>query len=137
MSLLGDLAGKAVSSMMGSSTNPTVHSVFEMIQNHPGGLDGLIQSFQQKGLGDVVSSWVSTGQNLPVSADQITHVLGSDAVKNMAAKAGISPDQMGAQLSTILPGLIDKLTPNGHTSDAGGLLSAAMNALRPSTPPAS
>jgi uncharacterized protein YidB (DUF937 family) len=87
MSLLGDLAGKAVSSVMGSSTNPTVHSVFEMIQNHPGGLDGLVQSFQQKGLGDVVSSWVSTGQNLPISADQITHVLGSDAVKNLAAKA--------------------------------------------------
>jgi uncharacterized protein YidB (DUF937 family) len=44
---------------------------------------------------------------------------------------------MGAQLSTILPGLIDKLTPNGHTGDAGGLLSAAMNALRPSATPAS
>ena len=132
MSLLGDLAEKAMSSVMGSSTNPLVHSAYDMIQNHPGGLDGLVQSFQQKGLGDVISSWVGTGQNLPISADQITHVLGSDAVKNMAAKAGISPDQVTTQLSTLLPGLIDKLTPNGHTGDAGGLLSAAMNALKPS-----
>ena len=132
MSLLGDLAGKAISSVMGSSTNPLVHSAYDMIQNHPGGLDGLVQSFQQKGLGDVVSSWVGTGQNLPITADQITHVLGSDAVKNMAAKAGISPDQVTSQLSTLLPGLIDKLTPNGHTGDAGGLLSAAMKALKPS-----
>ena len=132
MSLLGDLAGKAVSSIMGTSTNPLLHSAYEMIRNQPGGLDGLVQSFQQKGLGDVVSSWVSSGQNLPISADQITHVLGSDAVKNMAAKAGISPDQVSTQLSSLLPGLIDKLTPNGHTGDAGGLLSAAMSMLKPS-----
>jgi uncharacterized protein YidB (DUF937 family) len=131
MSLFGDLAEKAATGLMGSSSNPLVHSAFEMIQNQPGGLDGLVQNFQQKGLGEVVSSWVSTGQNLPISADQITHVLGSDTVKNLAAKAGISPDQAGSQLAALLPGLIDKLTPNGHTGDAGGLLATAMNALKP------
>lgn len=73
---------------------------------------------------------------MPITADQITHVLGSDAVKNLAAKAGISPDQAGSQLASLLPGLIDKLTPNGHTGDAGSLLSAAMSALRPAAPPA-
>jgi uncharacterized protein YidB (DUF937 family) len=127
MSSIEDLA----SGMLGSSSNPLVHSVFSMIQSQPGGLAGLVQSFEQKGLGSVVSSWVSSGQNLPISADQITHVLGSDAVKNLAAKAGISPDQAGSQLASLLPGLIDKLTPNGHTGDAGGLLSTALNALRP------
>jgi uncharacterized protein YidB (DUF937 family) len=132
MSLLGDLAEKAMSGLMGSSTNPLVHGAYEMIQNQPGGLDGLVQSFEQKGLGSVVTSWVSTGQNLPISADQISHVLGSDAVKNLAAKAGISPEQAGGQLASLLPGLIDKLTPNGHTGEAGGLLSAALNMLKPS-----
>jgi uncharacterized protein YidB (DUF937 family) len=131
MGLLEDLAGKAAAGLMGSSANPLVHGVYEMIQNQPGGLPGLVQNFQQKGLGDVVSSWVSTGQNLPISADQITHALGSDTVKNLAAKAGISPEQAESQLANVLPGLIDKLTPNGHTGDAGGLLSAAMNALKP------
>jgi uncharacterized protein YidB (DUF937 family) len=131
MSLFGDLAEKAATGLMGSSSNPLVHGAFEMIQNQPGGLDGLVQNFQQKGLGEVVSSWVSTGQNLPISADQINQVLGSDTVKNLAAKAGISPDQAGSQLAALLPGLIDKLTPNGHTGDAGGLLATAMNALKP------
>ncbi len=130
MGLLEDLAGNALSGMLGSSTNPLVHSIFSMVQSQPGGLAGLVQNFEQKGLGDVVSSWVSNGQNLPISADQITHVLGSDVVKDMAAKAGISPDQAGSQLASLLPSLIDKLTPNGHTGDAGGLLSA-LNALKP------
>ena len=132
MGLLDDLAGKAMSGMMGSSTNPLVHGAFEMIQNQPGGLAGLVQNFEQKGMGGLVSSWVGSGQNLPISADQISHVLGSDAVKNLAAKAGISPEAASGQLASILPGLIDKLTPNGHTGDAGGLLSAALNALKPS-----
>ena len=136
MSLFGDLAEKAASSLMGSSTNPLVHSAYDMIQNHPGGLDGLVQSFQQKGLGGEVSSWIGSGQNMPITADQITHVLGSETVKNLAAKAGISTDQAGSQLASFLPGLIDKLTPNGHTGDAGSLLTAAMNALRPSAPAA-
>jgi len=131
MSLFGDLAEKAATGLMGSSTNPMVHGVYEMIQSQPGGLDGLVQNFQQKGLGSVVSSWVSTGQNFPISADQINHVLGSDALKDLAAKAGISPEQASSQLSAVLPSLIDKLTPNGHTTDAGSLLAAAMSALRP------
>lgn len=92
MGLLEDFAEKTMTGFLGSSTNPLAHGVFEMIQNQPGGLAGMVQNFQQKGLGDVVSSWVSTSHNLPISADQITHVLGSDAVKNLAAKAGISPD---------------------------------------------
>ena len=103
----------------------------EMIQNQPGGLAGLVQSFEQKGMGGMVQSWIGTGPNPPVSSDQVTSVLGSDALKNLAAKAGIPADQAGSQLAALLPGLIDKLTPNGHVGDAGGLLSAAMNMLRP------
>ena len=38
------------------------------------GLGGLVEAFQAKGLGDVVASWIGTGQNLPVSAEQI-HLL--------------------------------------------------------------
>lgn len=130
MGLLDELAGSATG-MLGNSSNPLVHSAMEMIQNHPGGLAGLVQSFEQKGMGGVVQSWISNGPNPPVSADQVTNVLGSDAIKNMAAKAGISPDQAGSQLAALLPSLIDKLTPNGHVGDAGGLLSAAMGMLRP------
>ncbi len=131
MGLLDELAGSAMSGMLGNSSNPLVHSALEMIQNQPGGLAGLVQSFEQKGMGGLVQSWVSNGPNPPITSDQLTHVLGSDAVTNLAAKAGISPDQAGSQLAALLPGLIDKLTPNGHVGDAGGLLTAAMNMLKP------
>lgn len=131
MGLLDELAGSVLPGLLGSSSNPLVHGAMEMIQNQPGGLSGLVQSFEQKGMGGLVQSWVGNGQNLPVSADQITSVLGSDAVKNLAAKAGISPDQAGSQIASMLPGIIDKLTPNGHVGDAGGLLSAAMGMLKP------
>ena len=131
MGLLDELAGSAMSGMLGNSSNPLMHAAMEMIQNQPGGLSGLVQSFEQKGMGGMVQSWVSNGPNPPVSGDQVTSVLGSDALKNLAAKAGIPADQAGSQLAALLPGLVDKLTPNGHVGDAGGLLSAAMNMLRP------
>lgn len=131
MGLLDELAGKALTSFLGSGQNPLAHSVLEMIQNQPGGLSGVVQQFHQKGLSDIVSSWVSTGQNLPITADQITHVLGSEQVKDLAAKVGLSPDQAGSQLSSLLPMIVDKLTPNGQVADSGGLLSAALKMLRP------
>jgi uncharacterized protein YidB (DUF937 family) len=131
MGLLDDLAGKALTGFLGSSQNPLAHGVLEMIQNQPGGLSGMVQQFHQKGLGEVVSSWVSTGQNLPISGDQITHVLGSQQVKDLAARVGISPEQAGSQLSSLLPMIVDKLTPNGQVAESGGLLSAALNMLKP------
>ncbi len=85
-----------------------------------GGLDGLLEKFKQAGMADQVNSWIGNGQNLPISAEQISQILGSDVVRNIAAKLGIDPDQAAQQLSALLPGLIDKLTPNGQTP-AGGL----------------
>ena len=85
-----------------------------------GGLGGLVSKFQQAGLGDVVSSWIGNGQNQPVTGDQLTQVLGSGAVANIASKLGVSPDQAAGQLSSILPALVNHLTPNGQ-APAGGL----------------
>lgn len=79
-----------------------------------GGLAGLLQLFQQSGLGNVVSSWVSTGQNLPISAEQITAVLGSDVVGKFAQSLGIDPQQAAGQLSQLLPKAVDALTPDGQ-----------------------
>jgi uncharacterized protein YidB (DUF937 family) len=76
-----------------------------------------------------VSSWIGTGQNQSISASQIQSVLGSDVVKQLAAKIGVSPDAMSAKLAEVLPGAIDKLTPDGKLPE-GGLLAAALTALR-------
>jgi uncharacterized protein YidB (DUF937 family) len=118
MSFLEDMAGKEIGSMLSGTSNPLAAGVMQMINNQPGGLSGLVQQFHDKGLGGLVSSWVGTGQNLPISADQLQHVLGSDQVKELAAKAGISPDAASSHLAQLLPMLIDKLTPNGQVPSA-------------------
>jgi uncharacterized protein YidB (DUF937 family) len=130
MGIFDDLESKAVNSMLGGSSNPLATGLLQMINNQPGGLSGLLQSFHDKGLGSLASSWVGTGQNLPITADQIQHVLGSDQVKQMAAKAGISPDAAGAALSQLLPTLVDKLTANGEMPQHSTLLETGMSLLQ-------
>lgn len=130
MGLLDDMAGKAVSGVLGNSSNPLAHQLLQMINNQPGGLSGLVQTFQQKGLGELVNSWVSTGQNLPISADQVHSALGSDVVQQLAAKAGISPDSAGSSLAQLLPTLVDKLTPNGQVPQQGNLMEMGMELLK-------
>ena len=102
----------------------------QMINSQPGGISGLVQQFHDKGLGGLVTSWVGTGQNLPISADQLQHVLGSEQVKELAAKAGISPDAVTSHLSQLLPGLIDKLTPNGQVPQSSSILEEGMGMLK-------
>jgi len=84
-----------------------------MLSSQQGGLSGLAQTFQQKGLGDLVSSWIGTGQNLPISADQIQQVLGNEQIQAFAQKMGISTSEAGSNLAEFLPGVVDKLTPDG------------------------
>lgn len=107
-----------------------VSGIMELIQNYPGGISGLIQQFHEKGLGGIVSSWVGTGQNLPVSSDQIQSVLGSGFVQNLAAKAGISPETASSSISQLLPGLMDKLTPNGQVPQQSDLMSMGSDFLK-------
>jgi uncharacterized protein YidB (DUF937 family) len=130
MGLLDDLQNKAVTGMLGGSSNPLATGLLQMINNHPGGVAGLVQSFHEKGLGEVASSWVSTGPNLPISANQIQQVLGSEQVKQLAAKAGISPDVAGSSLAQLLPTLIDKLTPNGQVQQHSNLMEMGMSVLQ-------
>src|SRR6516225_2238212 len=86
-----------------------------------GGISGLQQMFQQKGLGNLVSSWIGNGQNLPISADQLQNVLHGGALENIATQSGMNMGQISSLLSQMLPHLVDKLTPNGQVPDAGAL----------------
>lgn len=132
MGLLDELVGKA-SSMLGGGEGEQsglVGGVMEMLASkETGGLGGLVQSFQEKGLGGVISSWIGTGENLPVSGEQIQQVLGSDMVQNLAAKAGIAPEEVSGKLAEFLPGIIDKMTPDG-TIPEGGLLEKGLDFLK-------
>lgn len=80
-----------------------------------GGLQNLIGSFEQAGLGHLVQSWVGGGGNLPVSAEQIGQVLGgSPLVASLAQQAGLSPDQVHGVLAQLLPHAVNHATPDGQ-----------------------
>ncbi len=121
---LMDQLGQAVGGMMGgqNTQNPLLQAVASLLGQNSGvgGLEGLVQAFQKNGLGEIVNSWISTGKNLPISADQVKQGLGGDLLSQIAGKAGLSPDAASSQLSSLLPDLVDKLTPNGNI-EAGGL----------------
>lgn len=88
-----------------------------------GGLGGLMEKFQQAGLGEQMGSWVSTGANLPVSGAQLESALGADTIAAIGRQAGLGPQETGDSLAQLLPELVDRFTPDGR-APAGGLGSA-------------
>ena len=84
-----------------------------------GGLGGLLQQFQNAGLGHVAQSWVGNGQNQSVSPDQLQNVFGQDRVNDMAGQAGMQPGDFLSQLSQHLPAAVNGMTPNGRLPDEG------------------
>ncbi|MBX9901384.1 MAG: YidB family protein [Burkholderiaceae bacterium] len=95
-------------------------------QQQGGGLQNLLGAFQNAGLGSIVSSWVGTGQNLPISADQIQQALGGGHLSQLAEASGLSHEDTAQHLSDLLPGLIDKMTPNGQVPDHANIDPAAL-----------
>lgn len=125
-------------SKLASSMSPDhaglADGVLDIIKNKDsGGLAGLVQSFRDKGLGDLVSSWVGAGQNSPVSSEQIQSALGSERLKQLAAKVGIAPETAASGLALVLPKLIDKLTPDGKVPEAEGLQGQGLNFVKSKT----
>jgi uncharacterized protein YidB (DUF937 family) len=105
MGLLDGLIGGTVGAALITAAN-------EVIEKH-GGVEGLVKQFQEKGLAGTIQSWIATGENQPIAPDQVQHALGHDLVKDLAAKAGLSPEDLSKKLAELLPNAIDKLTPGG------------------------
>jgi uncharacterized protein YidB (DUF937 family) len=84
-----------------------------------GGLGGLIEKFHQAGMGEVLGSWIGSGQNAPISGADLGAVLGGDTMGDLAAQLGMSQNDAAGQLAQVLPGLIDKLTPLGNAPEGG------------------
>ena len=84
-----------------------------------GGLGAMLGKAQQAGLGDVVSSWIGKGQNMPISADQLGSVLGGDTLANLAKQLGMSQGDAASQISQMLPDVVDRLTPQGQVPQGG------------------
>ncbi len=84
-----------------------------------GGLGGLASKFEQAGLGSAMNSWIGTGQNENVSGDQLHQALGDDVVSGLASKLGMNASTLLPLLVTMLPTIIDKLTPHGKVPAQG------------------
>ncbi len=85
-----------------------------------GGLGALVEQFARAGLGQQVQSWVGTGQNMPVTQDQLSQVFGQQGMQQMAQQAGMEHGQFGGLLAQVLPQIVDGLTPNGQLPQAQG-----------------
>ena len=104
------------------ASNPQlIQIVMGMLGNdgQHGGLGGLVSKFNQAGLGGAMSSWIGGGPNQPVSGDEVTSALGSGTISDIAAQLGVNPDEAAGQLSQVLPGLINHLTPEGQAPEQG------------------
>lgn len=137
MGILDDVVGKVKEAIGGGGGEQSalVNEVLGLLSGggQGGGLQGLIQTFQNKGLGDIVSTWVGTGQNLPINGEQLKSGLGADLIGQLAAKVGIPADVATSKLTELLPTLIDKLTPEGKLPESG-LLQEGLNLLRGNLP---
>ena len=109
--LLGSLTGGGAEQTASAGSQPTTDT--SDAGGLLGGLGGLLNKLEQGGLGDQTKSWVGTGQNQPVSPGQLGSALGPNIIKTVSQMTGIPEDQLTKQLSQFLPGLLDKLTPNG------------------------
>lgn len=130
MGLLDGLAGQVLGQAMGGQQggNALLAIVTQLIQEN-GGLGGLLQKFEQAGLGEHVASWVGTGSNMPIDANQIVSALGSGVLENLAAKFGMPADQVSGTLATALPQAVDRLTPSGQITDESHSLDSLASAL--------
>jgi uncharacterized protein YidB (DUF937 family) len=124
-SVIGALAGgQGGAQAAGGTQGALLNAVIGMLAGGGqgqggGGLGGLIGKFTQNGMGDVIGSWVGHGENAPISGDQLTNVLGSDAIGKIAAQLGLSHGETAGQLSQMMPEVISKLTPHGQAPEGG------------------
>jgi len=87
-----------------------------------GGLGGLIEQFRRGGVEDIIKSWIGTGPNKAIAPNQLQHALGPETVTSLERETGLSRDDLLAQLSRVLPEVIDKLTPQGKLPKESDLL---------------
>lgn len=101
--------------------SPLLQLMLQMLssQGQFGGLSGLEQQFRQAGLGPQINSWISSGQNLPISPEQLMQVFGQGQLQQMASSSGLDVGQLSGGLSDLLPQMIDRLTPSGQMPAAG------------------
>ncbi len=135
MGLFDDAIGNVMNNLGGGSNaqggNPILQMVMGLIQQH-GGLGGLVDMLARNGLGQQAASWVGTGANAPVTAQQISQALGSGPLAALAGQFGIDPQTLSGHLARYLPEVVNHLTPEGKlpgNANSSDLLENGLTAL--------
>ncbi len=120
-SILGGLTGGGTGKGggMGGLLGGLLPMVGKMLAD--GGLQKVLAGFQQNGLAEQASSWLGTGANEPISADDVRKVVGSDELAKIAGQLGISETDAASALAQVLPAVVDKVSPDGQLPPAGEL----------------
>ena len=118
MGMLDGILGNVLGGMMSGGQaqgqqSPLLQMALQMLQQN-GGIAGVVDKFRQAGYGAQADSWVSTGQNQPIGSDALQQVLGSGALGDIASKLGIAPGAAAGGLASMLPQIIDQMTPQGQ-----------------------
>ncbi|MEO8136565.1 MAG: YidB family protein [Betaproteobacteria bacterium] len=136
-SILGQLGGRQDSGQgagLGGVGGAALMALALQLIQQNGGISGLADKFRSAGLGQHADSWIGTGANMPLSADQIQDALGGGALGQLASRFGLSPDQASGGLAQVLPELVNHMTPAGEVpSDQNDVIAQALEQLRPVT----
>lgn len=122
--MLGNILGSIASSVLsGNNSNQSIAmQLIQSLLQSEGGIEGLIQRFNQSGLDDLLKSWISPNEeNAPISNQQIVEVVGEDNLRSAAETAGVDEKDAGDILAEYLPKLVDMLTPDGQLPDLKNL----------------
>ena len=117
MGLLDSLAKNALGGMLGGSSKQDPAAMLSGLLNDAGGLQGLMGQFQKAGFGDQFATWVGTGENQPIGAEQMQNAVGVEEIQRLASKLGMQSHTVLPLLAQFLPQVIDKLTPKGQIDD--------------------
>jgi uncharacterized protein YidB (DUF937 family) len=125
-----DLLNSLGSAMGGGKSPASLITIVLPLLQKAGGLDGLMKMFEGAGLGNILQSWIGKGENLPISAAQVSQVFGgaNGLLGQVAKETGVAPDVAAGQLSTALPTLVDALSPDGGMP-TGNLMDLAKSAM--------
>ena len=136
MGMLDGLLGSIMGGMGGSTgsggqpQSPLLAIALQMLQQN-GGIEGILGKFQQAGFGEQADSWVSTGQNMPIDPGALGQIFGQGELGQIARQTGMSHDEVSGGLADLLPGLIDKMTPQGQVpAESSDLVNQALAMLQ-------
>ena len=116
---LGSLLGGATGGGSGSPLTALIPVVTGMLAG--GGLSKIMSGMQSAGLEDKAKSWISKGENQPISADEVKQVVPAEKIAEVAQKTGVSHEDAASLIAQALPAVVSHVTPDGHVPDAGSI----------------